>query len=90
MSGAPFHSIRDLPDTLAVFPLPGVLLFPRWPLSRSTFSSRATLNTVDDAMAGNRLIGMIQSTGGERQAPDLAAIGCVGRIESHSETEDGR
>ncbi|MEZ5953836.1 MAG: LON peptidase substrate-binding domain-containing protein [Hyphomonas sp.] len=89
MSGAPFHSIRDLPDTLAVFPLPGVLLFPRWPLPLNIFEPRY-LNMVDDAMAGNRLIGMIQSTGGERQAPDLAAIGCVGRITSYSETEDGR
>jgi len=45
---------------------------------------------VDDAMAGNRLIGMVQTTGGDRQKPDLAGVGCAGRITAYSETEDGR
>ena len=89
MSGTHYHSISDLPDTLAVFPLPGVLLFPHWPLPLNIFEPRY-LNMVDDAMSGNRLIGMIQSVGGDRQAPDLADVGCVGRITSYSETEDGR
>ena len=41
-------------------------------------------------MAGNRVIGMIQTTGGSKQAPHLARVGCAGRVTSYSETEDGR
>ncbi len=84
-----YHNIADLPDTLAVFPLAGALLFPRWSLPLNIFEPRY-LNMVDDAMAGNRLIGMIQTVGGDRAFPDLARVGCVGRLTSYSETDDGR
>ena len=89
MSSATYHSTDQLPDTLTVFPLPGVVLFPHWHLPLNIFEPRY-LNMVDDAMSGNRLIGMVQATGGDRQKPDLASIGCAGRITSYSETEDGR
>jgi hypothetical protein len=78
-----------LPETLAIFPLTGALLFPRWSLPLNIFEPRY-LNMIDDAMSGSRMIGMIQSMGGDRAHPDLARVGCAGRITSYSETEDGR
>lgn len=89
MSSATYHSVDQLPDTLTVFPLAGVVLFPHWHLPLNIFEPRY-LNMVDDAMAGNRLIGMVQATGGDRQKPDLAGVGCAGRITAYSETDDGR
>ena len=84
-----YRQISDLPTTLPLFPLPGAMLFPRWTLSLNIFEPRY-LNMIDDAMAGDRLIGMVQTTGGPKSCPDLASIGCAGRITSYSETEDGR
>ena len=41
------------------------------------------LNMVDDVMAGERLIGMVQTAGGERRRPELARVGCAGRGREH-------
>ena len=45
---------------------------------------------IDDAMAGDRVIGMIQTSGGQKARPLLAPVGCAGRITSFAETSDGR
>ncbi len=84
-----YRKLSDLPDILPVFPLSGVLLFPRWSLPLNIFEPRY-LNMIDDAMAGHRLIGMIQSQGDDRVQPSLVKTGCAGRITSYSETDDGR
>lgn len=86
---AQYRKTSDLPDTLPVFPLPGAMLFPRWELPLNIFEPRY-LNMFDDAMRGHRLIGMIQSMGGSRERPEIARVGCAGRITSYSETDDGR
>ncbi len=81
----------DIPDSVPVFPLTGALLLPRGQMPLNIFEPRY-LAMVDEAMAGNRLIGMIQPAGpgGEAGEPALSAIGCVGRITSYAETDDGR
>ena len=84
-----YRNLSDLPETIPVFPLSGVLLFPRWSLPLNIFEPRY-LNMVDDVMSGSRLIGMIQSQEDDRVHPSLAATGCAGRITSYSETDDGR
>lgn len=91
MSQNPFDLSHDqLPETIPVFPLTGVLLLPRGKLPLNIFEPRY-LNMVQDALASNRLIGMIQPRdGGMGNHPPLYDIGCVGRITSFSETEDGR
>ena len=86
---APYRKTADLPATLAVFPLPGALVFPRWQLPLNIFEPRY-LNMIDDAMSGSRLIGMVQTVGGLRQSPLIAEVGCAGRITSYTETPDGR
>jgi uncharacterized protein len=86
---ANYRKTSDLPATLPVFPLPGAVLFPRWELPLNIFEPRY-LNMIDDAMRGDRLIGMVQSLGGPRQHPEIASVGCAGRLTNYSETEDGR
>jgi len=84
-----YHKTTELPDVIPVFPLPGAMLFPRWELPLNIFEPRY-LNMFDDAMRSERIIGMIQSLGGPRDRPNLARVGCAGRITRYSETEDGR
>ena len=91
MSAFGYRKPGDLPQTIALFPLTNALLFPRAVLSLNVFEPRY-LNMVDDALAGERLIGMIQPAAGQENhsTPDLSDIGCVGRITMFSETDDGR
>jgi Lon protease-like protein len=91
MSAFGFRKPSDLPQTIALFPLTGVIVLPRGLLSLNVFEPRY-LNMVDDALGGERLIGMIQpATGEEREAiPALADVGTVGRITAFQETGDGR
>ncbi|WP_018148740.1 LON peptidase substrate-binding domain-containing protein [Henriciella marina] len=84
-----YRKVEDLPETIPVFPLSGALLFPRWSLPLNIFEPRY-LNMIDDAMSGSRLIGMIQPATQDKVHPKLAGVGCVGRLTSYSETEDGR
>ena len=79
----------DLPQVIPVFPLPGAILLPRGQLPLNIFEPRY-LNMIDDAMAGDRIIGMIQPTIGPRSLPSLSPVGCAGRITSFAETSDGR
>lgn len=80
----------DLPQVIPVFPLEGVLLLPRGELPLQIFEPRY-LNMIDDAMAGDRVIGMIQARqGGDPSRPSLEPVGCAGRITSYAETSDGR
>jgi Lon protease-like protein len=89
MSG--YRKVEDLPAVIPVFPLDGALLLPGSLLPLQIFEPRY-LNMIDDAMTGERIIGMIQTNGeGERaRHPTLARVGCAGRITSYSETSDGK
>ena len=79
----------DLPQVIPVFPLPGAILLPRGQLPLNIFEPRY-LNMIDDAMAGDRIIGMIQPRPGSLSLPGLSPVGCAGRITSFAETSDGR
>ena len=90
MPAAVFRRASDLPQVIPVFPLDGALLLPTGDLPLQIFEPRY-LNMIDDVMAGDRMIGMVQTrTGGDRLRPNLASVGCCGRITSFSETSDGR
>ncbi len=89
MAAGPFIKAGDLPQLISAFPLSGVLLLPHAQLPLNIFEPRY-LNMVDDAMAAERMIGMIQPAGGEAARPSLTAVGCLGRITSFAETSDGR
>jgi uncharacterized protein len=84
----------DLPDVLAVFPLPGALLLPRGQMPLNIFEPRY-LALIDDALrSGTRLVGMIQPDplhpGPDESKPHLFRVGCVGRITQFAESGDGR
>lgn len=85
----PFHPrLPDLPDEIAVFPLPGALLLPQGRLPLNIFEPRY-LALVQDSLAQGRMFGMIQP---DPRPPGtgLYRTGCLGRVSSFSETEDGR
>jgi hypothetical protein len=84
-----YRRAAELPQLIPVFPLDGALLLPGGELPLQIFEPRY-LNMVDDVMAGDRVIGMIQTKGGDRRRPILADVGCLGRITSYAETADGR
>jgi len=87
-----YASVADLPATIPVFPLAGVLLLPRTHLPLNIFEPRY-LQMVDDVLRGLRIIGMIQpddedTSGGNE--PALMKIGCAGRLTSYTEAGDDR
>lgn len=87
---AAYRHAEDLPAVVSIFPLDGALLLPRGQLPLNIFEPRY-LNMIDDAMSGDRLIAMVQTrSGGDRERPALAAVGCVGRLTAFAETGDGR
>ncbi|NWG53140.1 MAG: LON peptidase substrate-binding domain-containing protein [Hydrogenophilaceae bacterium] len=84
-----YRKISDLPRTIPVFPLAGALLLPQDSLPLNIFEPRY-LNMVDDALAGERVIGMIQPALPDPTKPPLAEVGTLGKITSFAETDDGR
>jgi len=82
--------LTKLPSIIPVFPLSNFIVFPNTTVPLNIFEPRY-LKMTEDAMATNRLIGMIQpKKTGELKKPDLFDVGCVCRIISFNETEDGR
>jgi Lon protease-like protein len=80
----------DLPQQIPLFPLTGALLLPRTDLPLNIFEPRY-LVMVEKAMAGERIIGIIQpQPDDESDRPRLERVGCAGRITSYSESDDGR
>ena len=92
-----YKSPADLPAELPIFPLGGALLLPRAHLPLNIFEPRY-LKMIDDAMRGDRLIGMVQPDsaagikvqGEAHSKPAVYGTGCAGRITSFSETDDNR
>jgi Lon protease-like protein len=91
MAAPHYHSFSDLPRRLPLFPLRGVVLLPRGALPLNIFEPRY-LEMVDGALAGDRLIGMIQPTENDETVlkPRLSQVGCAGRIVAYRETDDNR
>ena len=84
-------SYDDLPRVLPIFPLGGVLLLPGGRLPLNIFEPRY-LAMFDDALASNRMIGMVQpvENSESQDVPKVYETGCAGRITSFNETDDGR
>jgi len=92
MTRGPFDpTYEELPAVLPVFPLAGVLLLPSGKLPLNIFERRYLAMT-RDSLSNGRMIGMIQPTGlgDTANGPALYPTGCVGRIISFAETDDGR
>ena len=81
---------EELPTKIPVFPLSNFIIFPDTTVPLNIFEPRY-LQMVDDCMKSERCIGIVQpKRSGELKKPDLFNIGCIGKITSFNETEDGR
>lgn len=85
-------TLEELPSEFAIFPLPGALLLPGGRLPLNIFEARYLAMT-EDALANGRMFAMIQPDRARPRGPTGPAIyriGCLGRLTSFSETDDGR
>ena len=81
---------NDLPETIPIFPLSNFIMLPGTTVPLNIFEPRY-LQMVNDSMKKHRMIGMIQpKKTGILKKPDLYDVGCIGKITSFNETEDGR
>ncbi len=82
---------EDLPNNIPVFPLSNFIIFPKTTVPLNIFEPRY-IDMINDSMRSNKLIGMIQpKTSNIKQIkPELHEVGCLGKITSFRETEDGR
>jgi len=83
--------INELPKKISVFPLNNFIIFPKTTVPLNIFEPRY-IDMINDSMKSNKLIGMIQpkKTIEETNTPILHKIGCLGKITSFKETDDGR
>jgi len=80
----------NFPNKIPIFPLSNFIIFPNTTVPLNIFEPRY-IRMVDDCMKGNRLIGIVQpKKTGDLKKPNLYEVGCVGKITSFNETEDGR
>ena len=82
---------EELPKTIPVFPLSNFIIFPKTTVPLNIFEPRY-IDMVNDSMKSNKLIGMIQpkTSYNNKNEPELHDVGCLGKITSFRETEDGR
>ena len=84
--------MKNLPQIIPVFPLSNFIIFPKTTVPLNIFEPRY-IDMVDDSMKSNKVIGMIQPISiqeDQNSKPKLHNIGCLGKITSFKETEDGR
>ena len=71
--------MRNFPKIIPIFPLSNFIIFPNTTVPLNIFEPRY-IDMVNDSMKSDKLIGM----------PKLHDVGCLGKITSFRETEDGR
>tara|TARA_Y100000996_G_scaffold401799_1_gene373091 strand:+ start:111 stop:743 length:633 start_codon:yes stop_codon:yes gene_type:complete len=77
---------EKFPDTIPIFPLDGVIYFPKTNLPLNIFEARY-LQLVNDCLESNKLMGMVQS---KKQSEEVYNVGCLGKISEFKKSEDGR
>ena len=83
---------QDLPKTISVFPLSNFIIFPKTTVPLNIFEPRY-IEMINESMRTNKLIGIIQPKSindDKLLIPSLHKIGCLGKITSFKETDDGR
>ena len=83
--------MKDFPKIIPVFPLSNFIIFPKTTVPLNIFEPRYVY-MINDSMKSNKFIGMIQPKKiiNESTPPVLHKIGCLGKITSFKDTEDGR
>ena len=83
---------NELPKKIPIFPLSNFIIFPQTSVPLNIFEPRY-IDMINNSMRSNKLIGMSQpmnTSTSDKIRPDLYKIGCLGKITSFRETEDGR
>ena len=78
--------MKKFPNVIPVFPLSGVIYFPKTNLPLNIFEQRY-LDLVNDAYNKNKLMGMVQS---KKDDDSVYDIGCLGKITDYQKSKDGR
>ena len=83
--------MNNLPKTIPVFPLSNFIIFPKTTVPLNIFEPRY-IDMINDTMKSNKMIGMIQPKNSinKQSIPELHEVGCLGKITSFRETDDGR
>ena len=84
--------LEDLPTKIPVFPLSNFIIFPKTSVPLNIFEPRY-IDMINDSIKSNKLIGMIQpkkTDSSENSIPQLHSIGCLGKITTFQESDDGR
>ena len=83
--------MTNLPNIIPVFPLSNFIIFPRTTVPLNIFEKRY-IDMVNDSMRSEKLIGMVQPKNSNEKltVPNLYNVGCLGKITSFRETDDGR
>ena len=78
--------MKNLPNVIPVFPLSGVIYFPKTNLPLNIFEKRY-VDLVNDTYKKDKLMGMVQS---QKKAGEVYKVGCLGKISDLQKSEDGR
>ncbi len=78
--------MKNFPDVIPVFPLSGVIYFPKTNLPLNIFEQRY-LDLVNDAYQKDKMMGMVQS---RKEGESVYKIGCLGKISDYQKSKDGR
>tara|TARA_B100002019_G_scaffold284693_1_gene292697 strand:- start:722 stop:1381 length:660 start_codon:yes stop_codon:yes gene_type:complete len=78
--------MKNLPSIIPIFPLSGVIYFPKTNLPLNIFEKRY-LNLVNEAYDNNKLMGMVQS---QKNGNNVYKVGCLGKISDYQKSKDGR
>ena len=83
--------MNNFPNIIPVFPLNNFIIFPKTSVPLNIFEPRY-IDMINDTMKSDKMIGMIQpkNTYIENNIPELYEVGCLGKIITFKETEDGR
>ena len=83
--------MKNLPKKIPVFPLSNFIIFPRTTVPLNIFEPRY-VDMINDSMKSNKFIGMVQPKNKNNKnslVPELYKIGCMGKITSFKDTNDG-
>jgi len=78
--------MKNFPEKIPIFPLSGVIYFPKTNLPLNIFEQRY-LDLVNDAYNKDKLMGMVQS---KKEGKSVYQIGCLGKISDYQKIKDGR
>ena len=75
---------KNLPNIIPIFPLSGVIYFPKTNLPLNIFEKKY-LKLINDCIKKNSYMGMVQS---KRDSKDVYDVGCLGKITDHKKSKD--